>query len=135
MPGMSGLEVLKKLRPDHPEPCVVILTALVDTKLAVEALKLGADDYLTKPWTSEDLSARLRSAQERREQARQDETQRPPSEEPADEGPGDKEIDPRQITEDLVAQQMTIYERLISRRDDGGRSRQRRRWWPWGRSS
>ena len=71
MPGMSGLEVLKRFRADHPETCVVMLTAMVETSTATEAMKLGADDYLRKPWDANVLRLRLERAQNRREMARQ----------------------------------------------------------------
>lgn len=130
MPGMSGLEFLSKFRPGHPEPCVVVLTALVDADLAGETFRLGADGYLTKPWASIDLGAKLREAHDRREQARQDEAQRLSGEEPAS-----HEIDLQQITADLIAQQLTDAEGSTSHQHDGGDSGQRRRWWPWGRRS
>ncbi|MFH1560433.1 MAG: response regulator [Chloroflexota bacterium] len=110
MPGMSGLEVLGKFRTDHPETCVVVLSALVDAVIAVEAIKRGADDYLTKPYHSIDLSKRLQRAHERRELTLQSEREHWPSNEAV------RERDTiREITKDLVAQQMAVYERLSSR--------------------
>lgn len=55
LPGMTGLDLLnaaKKLAPDLP---VVIMTAFADTKLAVEALKAGARDFLIKPFVPDQL--------------------------------------------------------------------------------
>jgi len=49
MPGMSGMEVLKTIRRDHPEITVVLLTAFGTVQTAVEAMKAGAYDYITKP--------------------------------------------------------------------------------------
>ena len=49
MPGMSGLEVLKEVKKINPEIDVVIITAYGTVETAVEALKAGAIDYLTKP--------------------------------------------------------------------------------------
>ncbi|HNY49468.1 MAG TPA: sigma-54 dependent transcriptional regulator [Smithella sp.] len=49
MPGMSGLEVLKEVKQINPEIDVVIITAYGTVETAVEALKAGAIDYLTKP--------------------------------------------------------------------------------------
>jgi putative two-component system response regulator len=66
MPGMSGMEALSKLITDHPETSVVMITAVVDTQTAVEAMKLGAYDYVTKPFDLEDLNARVKRALERR---------------------------------------------------------------------
>ena len=67
MPGMSGLEVLRQLRDDHPAMCVVMLSALLDVKIMAEAIALGADDYITKPCDPDDLNIRLRKAHEHRE--------------------------------------------------------------------
>lgn len=49
MPGMSGLELLAWIREHQPEVPVVLLTAFGSIDSAVEAMKLGAEDYLTKP--------------------------------------------------------------------------------------
>jgi DNA-binding NtrC family response regulator len=66
MPGMSGMEVLPKLATDHPDTCVIMLTAVSDTQTAVEAMKMGAYDYLTKPFNLDDLVIRVERALERR---------------------------------------------------------------------
>ena len=55
MPGMSGLELLKKIRADDPEVPVIMITAFGTIQNAVEAVKSGAYDYLTKPIDYEDL--------------------------------------------------------------------------------
>ena len=55
MPGMSGLELLKKIRADDPEIPVIMITAFGTIQNAVEAVKSGAYDYLTKPIDYEDL--------------------------------------------------------------------------------
>lgn len=66
MPGMSGMEVLPKLIAEHPDTGIVMLTAVVDTGTAVEAMKQGAYDYVTKPFDTDDLSLRVKRALERR---------------------------------------------------------------------
>lgn len=55
MPGMSGIELLRRLRADYPEIIVIVLTAFGTVESAVEAMKLGAFDYLTKPLNAEAL--------------------------------------------------------------------------------
>ena len=55
MPAMSGLELLKKIRADYPETIVVMITAFGTVETAVEAMKAGAYDYITKPVHSEEL--------------------------------------------------------------------------------
>jgi two-component system NtrC family response regulator len=49
MPGLSGVDLLKQIRVDYPETVVVLVTAFGTVGSAVEAMKLGAYDYITKP--------------------------------------------------------------------------------------
>ena len=49
MPGLSGMDVLQAIRRNHPEVTVVLLTAFGTVQTAVEAMKAGAYDYITKP--------------------------------------------------------------------------------------
>jgi two-component system NtrC family response regulator len=49
MPGMSGLDLLRRIRAEFPETAVVVVTAFGTIESAVEAIKAGAYDYLTKP--------------------------------------------------------------------------------------
>ena len=62
MPGLSGMEVLRRLTADHPDICVIMLTAMADTKMHIQALRLGAYDYVTKPFDLDDLSTRVKKA-------------------------------------------------------------------------
>jgi DNA-binding NtrC family response regulator len=57
LPGMSGLELLRKIRADYPETTVVMVTAFGSIETAVEAMKSGAYDYLTKPVHPDELRA------------------------------------------------------------------------------
>jgi len=66
MPGISGMEALPQMVTNHPDTCVVMMTAVVDTETAVEAMKLGAYDYITKPFDLDDLGMRVEKALERR---------------------------------------------------------------------
>jgi two-component system, OmpR family, KDP operon response regulator KdpE len=61
LPGVGGLEVLRRLRTWATTP-VVILTAVDDQSDRATALELGADDYVTKPFTMAELLARVRGA-------------------------------------------------------------------------
>ncbi len=63
MPGIDGVEVCRRVRSAHREPYVYILllTARTDAQDLVEAMDAGADDYLTKPFNSMELKARLRA--------------------------------------------------------------------------
>jgi len=64
MPGMSGYEVLQEVREHHPVP-VIILSALGSTAHMSEALDLGADDYVVKPFHPHELAARIRAVMRR----------------------------------------------------------------------
>jgi two-component system NtrC family response regulator len=55
MPGLSGVEVLKRVRTEYPETVVLLITAFGTVETAVEAMKLGAYDYLTKPANADAL--------------------------------------------------------------------------------
>jgi DNA-binding NtrC family response regulator len=49
LPGISGIELLKKVRQDYPDTAVIVMTAYGTIQTAVEAMKAGAYDYITKP--------------------------------------------------------------------------------------
>ena len=55
MPGMSGLDLLRKIRADYPEILVILVTAFGTVENAVEAMKAGAYDYITKPVNMDEL--------------------------------------------------------------------------------
>jgi len=56
MPGMDGIELLGKVKADYPETIVIIITAYGSIESAIKAMKLGASDYLLKPFKPEQLS-------------------------------------------------------------------------------
>ena len=66
MPGLSGIEVLQQITIEHPLICVIMVTAVVDTTTAVEAMKLGAYDYVTKPFNPDDVVLAVQRGFERR---------------------------------------------------------------------
>ncbi|MFN9296901.1 MAG: sigma-54-dependent transcriptional regulator [Acidobacteriota bacterium] len=55
MPGMSGMDLLRRVREDYPEIIVVVVTAFGTIESAVEAMKLGAHDYIIKPVNADAL--------------------------------------------------------------------------------
>jgi signal transduction histidine kinase len=55
MPGLSGLEVLERIRANHPFMVVIVITGYATVSSAVEAMKKGAFDFLPKPFTPEEL--------------------------------------------------------------------------------
>jgi len=66
LPGMGGLDLLRWLRAANNATPVLIITALDDVDTRVAGLDLGADDYLTKPFESKELLARIRAVVRRR---------------------------------------------------------------------
>lgn len=62
MPGISGIEVLRQLTATYPDICVIMATAVDNAQTAVEALKLGACDYITKPFNRDDVIRTLQTA-------------------------------------------------------------------------
>jgi DNA-binding response OmpR family regulator len=61
LPGMDGLEVCRRLRTQDPDLPVVMLTALGEESDRVVGLSLGADDYMTKPFSPRELVLRVQS--------------------------------------------------------------------------
>ena len=67
MPEMDGLAVLERLKEQHPDPVVIMLTAVTSLKTVVEAMKNGAQEYLAKPFEVDDLKMVLRRALDHRD--------------------------------------------------------------------
>jgi DNA-binding response OmpR family regulator len=65
LPGLDGLSVLRRLRAERNTVPVLLLTARDGLAERIEGLDLGADDYLTKPFSIEELIARLRAVRRR----------------------------------------------------------------------
>lgn len=61
LPGMGGMDVLRRLMARKPDQRVIVLSALSDTPSKVTSLELGAEDYLAKPFSFEELLARVRA--------------------------------------------------------------------------
>jgi two-component system, chemotaxis family, chemotaxis protein CheY len=63
MPGMSGLELLREIKKkfEHPPPSVIMITAYSDSNNYNEAMRLGADDFLTKPIDFSQLKEKLKT--------------------------------------------------------------------------
>ncbi len=66
MPGMDGLEVLKRVKDISPATAVILITAYATTASAVEAMKLGAFDYVIKPFKVDELNIIIKNALEKR---------------------------------------------------------------------
>jgi two-component system response regulator PhoP len=72
LPGMSGLDIIRKLRAQGSRLPILILTARGRWENKVEGLEAGADDYLTKPFQPEELHARIKALLRRAGNALQD---------------------------------------------------------------
>jgi DNA-binding NtrC family response regulator len=71
MPGLSGLDALREIRKIEDAPEVIMLTADTSLPTGLEAMRLGAYDYLTKPSTLDEMEAIIRKADEKRRLVRQ----------------------------------------------------------------
>ena len=60
LPGPSGIHLLREIVKQNPEQPVIVLSALTDTASKVRSFELGAHDYLAKPFSMEELLARVR---------------------------------------------------------------------------
>ncbi len=112
LPGKSGIEILRAMRHAGMDTSVLLLTACDDVSDKVAGLDAGADDYLTKPFDMDELSARIRSL-----------LRRTGSKTPVLEADG-LEIDPAARTvvfegaavDDLTAKEFAILELLVRNR-------------------
>jgi DNA-binding NtrC family response regulator len=64
MKGMSGLDLLREIRRLDPESAVLMITAYGSQRIAVEAMKAGAEDYLPKPFDNDELRIKVRKVME-----------------------------------------------------------------------
>ncbi|TSA06935.1 MAG: response regulator [Deltaproteobacteria bacterium] len=67
MPGMDGIEVLKKIKETRPETEVIVITGHGDMNMAIKSLQSDASDFITKPVSDEALSIALARAENRLE--------------------------------------------------------------------
>ncbi len=65
LPGISGIEVLKQVKEDSPDTGVILITGKASTETAVEAMRAGALDYITKPFNIERLKIKVVKALEK----------------------------------------------------------------------
>ncbi|HEX6184275.1 MAG TPA: sigma-54 dependent transcriptional regulator [Pyrinomonadaceae bacterium] len=85
MPGLSGLDTLREVRKLEDAPEVIMLTADTSLGTGIEAMRLGAYDYLTKPATLDEIEAVVRKADEKRKLVRQNASLRDAVRQPSDE--------------------------------------------------
>jgi len=67
MPGMDGMKVLKKIKEDNPQTIVIVITGHATVESAVEAMKLGAYDFIPKPFTPDEFRAIVKRSLEKKE--------------------------------------------------------------------
>jgi DNA-binding NtrC family response regulator len=84
MKGMDGIELTRRIKSIDPSIDVIVITAYASAETAVLALKLGACDYLTKPFDAEDLSRRIEDCADRRRAAGREGSSPVPEDLPSD---------------------------------------------------
>ncbi len=62
LPDMDGLDILKVIRQKKPGPCLIVMTGYATMPTALQAMKLGATDFLSKPFTDDELVACIQNA-------------------------------------------------------------------------
>jgi YesN/AraC family two-component response regulator len=67
LPGMSGIDLLKIIEKYHQKTAIIMITAVDDLNTAVEAMKLGASDYIVKPFTLDKINASISTVLKNRE--------------------------------------------------------------------
>ena len=72
MPGMSGTDLFHRMQATYPEVPVVFVTAMTDVDLAVDSLKTGAYDYITKPMRFQELGRAIERALDRKRARREE---------------------------------------------------------------
>jgi putative nucleotidyltransferase with HDIG domain len=66
MPGKSGVELLPEIKANYPDLAVIMATAITDTNVAIQCMKQGAYDYLTKPFSLDEVTLSVTRALEER---------------------------------------------------------------------
>lgn len=118
MPGMSGIELLRQIRERSPETIVIFMTGYASLDSAIEAVREGAYDYLTKPFRIEELYIAVKNAVERIKLIRENKklfhelkaVHQKMKEDPAQENPGAENRN-LEILQALQRQLLQIYTR------------------------
>lgn len=69
LPGLSGLDVLRRIKSSHPDTHVMMVTALDDLSLVIESIRTGAEDYIVKPIVLDGVKQKIRSLSRQRDLA------------------------------------------------------------------
>ena len=112
MPQMSGIELLQAIRRIDPDVAVIVVTGYATIETAVEAMKQGASDYLSKPFGPDELRLSMRKALERQELLRENQALRERmgarGEPPTFIGESEKSREVRRLIERVAASDCTI---------------------------
>ncbi|MDH7474482.1 MAG: response regulator [Anaerolineae bacterium] len=65
LPDLNGMEILRRIRKERPEIEIIVLTAYASLETAIEAIRLGAYDYVTKPFYSDTIRSAVKRAVEK----------------------------------------------------------------------
>ena len=71
MPGKSGMDLLPELKAYYPDTAVVMATAVAEANLAIQCMRLGADDYITKPFNLDEVGMNVENVLEKQMLERQ----------------------------------------------------------------
>ena len=74
LPNMNGLDICKKLRQEGNEAYIIMLTAMDDEYNKIKGFEIGADDYVTKPFSPRELAARIKAGLRRQGISKNDDT-------------------------------------------------------------
>ena len=66
MPGISGMDLLPELKANYPDTAVIMATAVAEANLAIQCMRLGADDYITKPFILDEVVLNVEKTFEKR---------------------------------------------------------------------
>ncbi len=101
LPGLDGVEVCRRLRAEHPLLYILMLTARADELDRVVGLEVGADDYVTKPFSLQEVVARIRAALRRVRTVREQLASGPVAD-------GEEPITAGELTIDPVRREVTV---------------------------
>jgi CheY-like chemotaxis protein len=96
MPGMDGLETLRRMKLQRADACIIMVTAYATIELAVDAMKLGATDFVRKPMTPDTLRHAVAGALAKRDRLSASHAAEPPSA-PASPPPARAQLPPVEI--------------------------------------
>jgi putative nucleotidyltransferase with HDIG domain len=66
MPGKSGIDLIPELKAKYPNTAVIMATAVAESSLAIQCMRLGADDYITKPFNLDEVAMNVQKVLEKR---------------------------------------------------------------------